>query len=47
MGDIKESVAELAYYRDTMFRPPASAPATTEAASPATATHPDEPKGEP
>jgi hypothetical protein len=47
MGDIKESVAELAYYRTAMFRPATSAPATTETTSPATVTQPDEPKGEP
>ncbi len=47
MGDIKESVAELAYYRATMFRPATGAPATTEAAGPAVTTQPDEPEGEP
>jgi hypothetical protein len=29
MDDIRESVAELAYYRSTIFRPPAAAPAPT------------------
>ncbi len=33
LDDIKESVAELRYYRQTVFRPPETAPATTPGAA--------------
>ena len=43
LDDIRESVAELAYYRSAIFAPPAPAPA--EAPGPATAQPPDDPAG--